>query len=81
MVYLIAGKILRSTEIKIEVAESELSLLLKNNIMHVRNTVVSSYCILCSFKIKRIIFKQMQLLLFTGTVSKKFTSHNSIETR
>ena len=46
MVYLIAGKILRSTEIKIEVAESELSLLLKNNIMLVRNTVVSSYCIL-----------------------------------
>ena len=33
--YLVAGKILRSTEIKFEVAESELSLLLKNNIMHV----------------------------------------------
>ena len=31
--YLVAGKILRSTEIKFEVAESELSLLLKNNIM------------------------------------------------
>ena len=30
-----AGKILRSTEIKFEVAESKLSLLLNNNIMHV----------------------------------------------
>ena len=30
-----AGKMLRSTEIKFEVAESKLSLLLKNNIMHV----------------------------------------------
>ena len=29
------GKILRSTEIKFEVAESKLSLLLNNNIMHV----------------------------------------------
>ena len=33
---LVAGKILRSTEIiKFEIAESELILLLKNNIMHV----------------------------------------------
>ena len=35
MAYLVAGKIVRSTEIKFEVAESELSLLLKNNVMHV----------------------------------------------
>ena len=33
--YLIAGKILGSTEIMFEIAESELSLLLKNYIMHV----------------------------------------------
>ena len=32
--YLVTGKTLRSTEIKFEVAESELSLLLKNSIMH-----------------------------------------------
>ena len=36
--YLIAGKILRSTEIKFEMTESELSLLLKNNVMHVENS-------------------------------------------
>ena len=34
--YLVAAKIQRSTEIKFEVAESELSLLLKSNIMHVK---------------------------------------------
>ena len=33
--YLVAGKILRSTGIKFQVAESELSLLMKNNVMHV----------------------------------------------
>ena len=33
--YLIAGKILRSAEIKFEIAESKSSLLLKNNIMHI----------------------------------------------
>ena len=35
MAYLVAGKILTSTEIKFEAAESKLSLLLKNNIMYV----------------------------------------------
>ena len=35
MVSLVAGKILRSTEIRFEVTESKLSLLLKNNIMRV----------------------------------------------
>ena len=35
MTYLIAGKILRSTEIWSEETESKLSLLLKNNMMHV----------------------------------------------
>ena len=35
MVYLVAGKVLKSTEIKFEEAEGELSLLLKNNIMYV----------------------------------------------
>ena len=33
---LVAGKILRSTEIKFEVTESKLSLLLKHSIMHVQ---------------------------------------------
>ena len=33
MAYLVAGKILRGTEIKFEITVSELSLLLKNNIM------------------------------------------------
>ena len=34
--YLEAGKILRSTEIKFEIAGNELNLLLKNNIRHVK---------------------------------------------
>ena len=34
MAYLVAGKILRSTEIKLEAAKSELRLLVKNNIMY-----------------------------------------------
>ena len=34
MAYLVADKILRSTKIKFEVAQSELSLLLKSNIMY-----------------------------------------------
>ena len=34
MAYLVADKILRSTKIKFEVAQSELRLLLKSNIMH-----------------------------------------------
>ena len=33
--WLVAAKILRSTEIKFEVTQSKLSLLLKHNIMHV----------------------------------------------
>ena len=35
MAFLVAGKVLKSTEITFEEAECELSLLLKNNIMHV----------------------------------------------
>ena len=35
MVQLVAGKILRSTEVKSEVTESRLSLLLKHNVMHI----------------------------------------------
>ena len=35
MASLVAGKILRSTEMKFEVTESKLSLLLKHSIMHV----------------------------------------------
>ena len=35
MAYLVAGKIASNTEIKFEVAESDLDLLLKNNAMHV----------------------------------------------
>ena len=41
----VAGKIFRSTEIKLEVTESKLSLLLKHNIMHAE-TVMNSYCVL-----------------------------------
>ena len=33
--YLVAGKISRRTEMKFEVADSKLSLLLKNEIMHI----------------------------------------------
>ena len=46
MAYLVGGKILRSTEIKFEVAESELRFLLKTILCMWRNTVVSSYCLL-----------------------------------
>ena len=35
MAWLVTGKVLRSKEIKFQVTESELGLLLKNNIMHV----------------------------------------------
>ena len=71
---------LRSTEIKFERAESELSLLLKKNIMHGESSVVSSYCILIiirqlmslKFQHKEIsntcIFKHMQLILFVYTL-------------
>ena len=41
----VAGKIFRSTEIKSEVTESKLSLLLKHDIMHVE-IVMNSYCVL-----------------------------------
>ena len=40
---LVLELILRSTEIKFEITESKLSLLLKHNIIMSRNTVVSSY--------------------------------------
>ena len=43
MTYLVAGKILRSTEIKFELAEIEISLLMRNNIMQ-SNKLVSSNC-------------------------------------
>ena len=36
MAYLAAGEILRSTDIKFEVTEHELSLLLRNNTMYVK---------------------------------------------
>ena len=45
--YLMAGKMSRSTEIKFEVAESKLSLLLKNNIMHVEKH--SCEYLLCTY--------------------------------
>ena len=35
--YVVAGKILRSTVIKLEVAEIEISLFMENNIMHTEN--------------------------------------------
>ena len=35
MAYLVVGKILRSTELNFELAESELSLFMKNNVMYV----------------------------------------------
>ena len=35
MAYLVAGKILRSTEIKSKLGQNESSLLLKNNVMYV----------------------------------------------
>ena len=44
--YLIAGKILRSTEIKFEIAESKSSLLLKTILCISKNTVVSNNCVL-----------------------------------
>ena len=45
MAYLVTGKILRSTEVKFEVAENKLSLLCMS-----KNTVVSSYSILVAIR-------------------------------
>ena len=67
---LVVGKMLRSTEIKFEVTESKLSLLLKHNIIHVEKH--SCEQLLCTYnhsaiqiiKVKRIIFKHIQLVLF-----------------
>ena len=86
MIYLVADKILRSTKIKFEVAQSELSLLLKSNIMHLRNIVVSIYGVL-------IIIRQLKsIYLFTRQficlpymlekgekLSMKFTYQKSID--
>lgn len=43
MAYLVVGKILRSTELNFELAESELSLLMKTKSCMSRNTVVRSF--------------------------------------
>ena len=48
MASLVAGKILRSTEVKF---------ILKHHVMHMRNTIVSSYCLL-------IIIRQLKSLKF-----------------
>ena len=91
MAYLVAGKILRNTEIKFEVAESKSSLLLKNKWMS-KNTNVSSYRELIiirqskslRFKTENYLQKQaadfirLRDVLEKGEKSKKFTSHNSI---
>ena len=47
MAYLVAGKILRSTEIKLEVTENKLSLLLKHSIIHVEKQ--SCEQLLCTY--------------------------------
>ena len=96
MTYLVAGKILRSTEIKSELAEIEISLLMRNNIMQ-SNKLVSSNC-------KPIVIQQLKssiiedkenyfprnsagfvclpyLLEKEENVLKILTPHNSIETR
>ena len=85
------GKILRSTEVKCEVTEGKLSLLLKHNVIH----VLSTYCALIIIPpLKSLKFlKKENYFQTTGfvcsryvvekveKVSKNFTFYYSIETR
>ena len=87
------GKILRSTEVKFEVTESKLSLLLKHMLCISRNTVMSSYCVyLQSLKSLKFENKENYFQTYAAgfvcspylvekeqKVSSRFTSYYSID--
>ena len=84
MTYLVAEKILRSTKLEFEVAQSELSLLLKSNIMHLRNIVASIYGVLIRH-LKSIYLFTRQFICLPYMLEKgeklsiKFTYQKSID--